>query len=166
MHVKRWWVPWLGLVVVVAVAVVALAVRSRPSRSPQARAVRLERQLACPVCTGETVADSDSSASRAIRADVEKRIAEGQSDATIRAAYVATYGDRILLTPGNGGIGLVAWGVPIAAVVIAGAGVVIALRRWSATPRLSATADDAALVAREQEARHGGEAGTSEADGE
>ena len=60
-----------------------------------------------------------------------KRIRAGQSDAEIRDAYVAIYGEHILLTPSNGGLGVVAWGVPVVALVIGAAGIVFALRRWS-----------------------------------
>ena len=134
--------PWLGLAAVVVIAVVVLVARSAPSNSPAARAARLENQLACPVCTGESVADSNAPESRAIRADVVKRIRAGQSDAEIRDAYVAIYGEHILLTPSNGGLGVVAWGVPVVALVVGAAGIVFALRRWSITPRLAATADD------------------------
>ena len=57
---RRWWVPWLGLAVVVVIAVVVLVGRSGPSDAPAARAARLENELACPVCTGESVADSNA----------------------------------------------------------------------------------------------------------
>ena len=147
---KRAWVPWLALAAVLLIAVAVLVARSGPSHTPAARAARLESQLACPVCTGESVDDSNASASRAIRDDIVKRIKAGQGDAEIRDAYVATYGEHVLLTPSNGGIGVVAWGLPVVALVIGAAGIVLALRRWSRTPRLAATADDADVVSRER----------------
>ena len=52
--------PWLGLAAIVLIALVVLVGRSSPSSSPASRAARLESQLACPVCTGESVADSNS----------------------------------------------------------------------------------------------------------
>ncbi len=65
-------------------------------------------------------------------------------------AYVAQYGQRILLTPSNGGLGVVAWGLPVFALVIGAFGVASALRRWTRTPRLAATADDVVVVDRER----------------
>lgn len=147
---RRAWIPWLALAVVVVVAVMVLVARSRPSNSPAARAARLDNELACPVCVGESVAESNASESKAIRRDVVNRIRAGQRDAEIRDAYVAIYGEHILLTPSNGGLGLVAWGVPVLALVAGAGGIVLALRRWSRTPRLEATADDEALVNRER----------------
>jgi cytochrome c-type biogenesis protein CcmH len=143
-------VPWLALAAVVVIAGVVLAARSGPSNSPAARADRLDRELACPVCVGESVADSNAPESRAIRSDIVKRIRAGQRDAEIRDAYVVIYGEHILLTPSNGGIGIVAWGVPIVALVLGGAGIFFAVRRSSRTPRLAASAEDEDIVDRER----------------
>ena len=137
---------WGALAVVVIVAVVVLVVRSRPNNSVAARTERLEHQLACPVCQGESVADSDAPESRAIRADIPVRIRAGRTDAQIRAAYVATYGQKILLSPTNSGIDLVAWIVPAIAILLGAFGIAFALRRWSRTPRLQATEEDERIV--------------------
>jgi cytochrome c-type biogenesis protein CcmH len=144
--------PWIALAVVVIAAIVILVVRSRPDDSPAARAARLEHQLACPVCEGQSVAESNASESRQIRADIPVRIREGQSDSEIRAAYVRVWGDRVLLTPSNSGLGLIVWAIPVLVLVLGGAFIVLALRRWSRTPRLTATADDEDIVRREREA--------------
>jgi cytochrome c-type biogenesis protein CcmH len=140
------WVPWLVLAAVVVIAIVVVAARSQPSHAPAARAARLDNELACPVCTGESVADSNAPESRAIRINVVRRIHAGQTDEQIRDAIVALYGEHVLLTPSNGGIGVVAWGLPVVALVIGAGGIALALRRWSRTPRLVATEDDAELV--------------------
>jgi cytochrome c-type biogenesis protein CcmH len=149
---KRAW-PWVLLGVLVAGALAVLVFNSSPSNSPSARAERLQRELACPECSGESVADSNSVSARAIRADIPKRIVAGQSDAEIRAAYVQQYGTRILLTPGNSGLDVVAWMVPVLAVLLGACGIGYALWRWKRTPRLTATAEDEAVVAaaRQQE---------------
>jgi cytochrome c-type biogenesis protein CcmH len=83
---------------------------------------------------------------RAIREDIPRRIAAGESDAEIREFYVSKYSEKVLRTPANSGIGLVAWVVPAAGLFLGLAGVALALRRWSRTPRLPATADDEAIV--------------------
>ncbi len=142
---RRSW-PWVLLVAVVVVTLVVLVTRSQPSRSPRARADRIAHQLACPECDGESVADSNSVSARAIREDIPRRIAAGESDAEIREFYVSKYTEKVLRTPANSGIGLVAWAVPVAALFLGLAGVALALRRWSRTPRLPATAEDEAIV--------------------
>lgn len=139
---------WALLAVVAVVGVVVLATRSGVDSSPRARADRLAHELACPVCTGESVAESNAPESRAMRDDIHDRIASGQSDREIRDAFVHTYGERILLTPDNGGLGVIAWGLPLVVIIIGAAGIALALRRWSRTPKLAATAEDEAIVAR------------------
>jgi cytochrome c-type biogenesis protein CcmH len=151
---RKWWVAWLALAVVVVVAIAVLVDRSRPSDSPSARAGRLANELACPVCTGESVADSNAPESRAIRIDIARRIRAGQDDGEIRDAYVATYGEHVLLTPDNGGLGVVAWGLPILVIVVGAGGIVLAIRRGIRTPRLAATAEDAAIVDGARAAEH------------
>jgi cytochrome c-type biogenesis protein CcmH len=143
--------PWVALALVVVVGVVVLVVRSRPDNSPAARAARLERQLACPVCEGQSVADSNSPQSRAIRDNIPRQIAAGMSDAEIRAYYVSKYTEKVLETPSNSGLGIVAWGVPALAVILGGAGIAVAVRRWSHTPRLTATEEDEDIVRRARE---------------
>jgi cytochrome c-type biogenesis protein CcmH len=143
--------PWLALGVIVVAALVVLVVRSQPSHSDEARAHRLERELACPVCSGESVADSNAPEARAIRDDIRDRIDDGQSDGEIVDAYASVYGERIKLNPADNGLALVAWGLPVVAVIAGAAGVAIALRRWSREPRLPASAEDEVLVARARE---------------
>src|SRR4029079_15913410 len=115
---RKWGIAWLALAAGGVIAVVVLIARSSPSSSASARAARLADELACPVCTGESVADSNAPESRAIRIDIARRIRAGQGDAAIRDAYVAIYGEHVLLTPANSGLGIVAWGVPVLALVI------------------------------------------------
>ena len=145
------WLPWVLLAIVVIAMVVVLIVRSRPEHSAAARAERLERQLACPVCEGQSVADSNAFEARAIRDEIPSFIRAGRSDAQIRAYYVSHYGERILLTPANGGIGLVAWVIPAVALLIGIGGIMLALWRWSHSPRLTATDDDEDIVRRARE---------------
>ena len=48
------------------------------------------------------------------------------------------------------GLGVIAWGLPVLVLVLGAGGIAFAIRRGSRTPRLSATADDVALVDRER----------------
>jgi cytochrome c-type biogenesis protein CcmH len=150
--------PWLALALVVVVGIVVLVVRSRPENSPAARATRLEHQLACPVCEGQSVADSNSPQSRSIRENIPRQIAAGMSDAEIRSYYVARYTEKILETPSNSGLGVLAWGLPTVAILLGAAGIGVAVRRWSTTPRLPATDEDEDIVRRARAHEHEPEA--------
>lgn len=145
----RKWGPWiaLGLVVVIALAVVLWP---NGSETPAARAHDLETQLKCPECQGLSVADSQAPTSRAIRADIKRRIKDGESDEEIRQAYVDTYGESILLTPQDSGVSLIVWILPIVVLALGATGIVFALRRNRGEPHLHATEADERLVQREQ----------------
>jgi cytochrome c-type biogenesis protein CcmH len=146
----RRWGPWVALGAIVLV-VLAVVLWPNGDQSPSARAHALETELKCPECQGLSVADSQAPTSRAIRADINRRIAKGQSDAQIRQAYVDDYGESILLTPQDSGISLIVWILPVLVLALGATGVVYALRRNRGEPRLHATDADEALVERTRE---------------
>jgi len=144
-HRVRSWLPWIALGVVVVVVVAWVAWPSG-AKSDAERAHALAAELRCPDCESLSAADSQTQSARAIRRDLRDRIDEGQSDAEIRQVYVDRYGESILLKPEQNGLGLLVWGLPVLFVVLAGAGLVVAFRRWRRTEPMTATADDEALV--------------------
>ena len=77
---------------------VAWAARPQPLTAAE-RVDRISAELRCPVCQGLSVADSPSETARSMRALVAQRVAEGRSDDEIRAEFVRSYGDWILLSP-------------------------------------------------------------------
>lgn len=139
---------WLTLaaVVVVTLAIVAWPRGGEPSDAERVRA--LGSELRCPDCEGQSIEQSSTETARAARADIRRRVADGQSDAEIRQAYIDKFGDSILLKPEGGGLGVLVWGLPAAAVVLAGGGLVFALRRWRRSPHLHPTDADRELVRR------------------
>jgi cytochrome c-type biogenesis protein CcmH len=146
--IKRWGA-WIALALVVAVAL-AVVLWPHGSQSPAARAHDLETQFKCPECQGLSVADSQAPTSRAIRADIKRRIKAGQSDDQIRRAFVDTYGESILLTPQDSGVSLLVWILPVVVVAMGATGIVLALRRNRDQPHLHSTEADERLVEREQ----------------
>jgi cytochrome c-type biogenesis protein CcmH len=144
----RRWGPWIALGVVVAIAL-AVVLWPTGDQSRAARAHELETQLKCPECQGLSVADSQAPTSRAIRGDIKRRIAAGQSDEQIRQAYIDKYGDSILLAPQDSGVSLLVWILPIVVLALGATGIVFALRRNRDEPHLHATEADERLVERE-----------------
>ena len=94
------------------------------------RAAAIARSLRCPQCAGESVAESNVSVAREIRADIARRVDAGQSDGEIRAAYAVLYGESILLTPPASGFGSLVWIIPAIVGLTAAAGLGFAFRRW------------------------------------
>ncbi len=103
----------------------ALAV-GEPSAAERALAVA--QSLRCPQCAGESVAESNVAAAKEMRADINRRIEEGQSGDEIRAVYAARYGEAILLTPPARGLASLVWIVPVVAGALAAAALALAFR--------------------------------------
>ena len=141
----------LAWVALAAVLVITLAIVAWPrggDASDASRVSSLSSELRCPDCEGQSIEQSSTETARAARADIRQRVATGQSDGEIRQAYIDKFGDSILLKPEGGGLGIVVWGLPAAALVLGGGGLVIALRRWRREPHQHPTDADRELVGR------------------
>ncbi len=77
----------------------------------------IARQLMCPVCAGQSVAESNSDLARDMRKIIKKKIRNGESDEEIILWFQSKYGDTILAEPPMKGFSLVAWLLPLAAVI-------------------------------------------------
>lgn len=119
-----------ALMALVLVAALVAGARSSGPTNPLDRALAIEQSIKCPTCRGQSVAESDAAASKAIRTEVAKRISEGQSDAQIRDYFAAQYGEDILLRPAKTGLAGLVWVLPVTAVVLGVAGLGFAFRRW------------------------------------
>jgi cytochrome c-type biogenesis protein CcmH len=133
-----------GAVIVALVAVLVIATRSH-TPTLQERADSIDRRIACPVCTGESVAESNTGVSREIRADVVRRLQAGQSSDAIIGYYART--GRQILAPADSGIDLLAWAIPIGAILLALCALGFAFVRWRREPRQVASDADEELVA-------------------
>ena len=139
---------WLALTVVLAGTLLYGVTDEGGPRTPGERARNLAESVACPQCDGQSVADSDSEASTAIRERIEERIAAGASDAEIRDELANAYGEHLLLEPGRSGVSSLVWALPVAALVASIAGLVFAFRRWREGAGAQASAADRELVER------------------
>lgn len=109
-----------------AASVVAPGVRAQDPPN----AADLEAELVCPVC--ETTLDqSDAPVAQRMKAFIRERIAAGDSEDEIKDALVDEFGPGVLATPSKGGFGLLAWLVPLAALVAGAAAVGLLIRAWS-----------------------------------
>jgi cytochrome c-type biogenesis protein CcmH len=91
----------------------------------------LENQIMCPVCAGETLAQSDSPAAAQVKRYIQGRITAGATRSEIKRELVAQYGTRILAAPPRHGFDWLAWILPLVG-IIGGAGAIGLLAwRWS-----------------------------------
>ena len=109
----------------------------------------LSKEIACPVCGGESVAQSNAPAAVNIRSVISQQVDAGRTDDEIRAYLARQYGEDQLLRPRGEGMSALVWVLPVVAVVIAAAGLVVAFRRWSTGDAVPPPSDeDRELVAR------------------
>jgi cytochrome c-type biogenesis protein CcmH len=119
-----------GLMAIVLAFALFAGTRSEATPTAEQRALSLEQSIKCPVCRGQSVAESDSEASKAIRTEISRRIADGQSDGEIRAYFAQTLGNDILLRPPASGWAGLVWVLPIVGLVLAAGGIGFAFWRW------------------------------------
>jgi cytochrome c-type biogenesis protein CcmH len=91
---------------------------------------RVALQLQCPVCEGETVADSPSGLAADMRSVIRAKLAAGESDQQILDEFVASYGDSILTEPPKRGISLGVWVGPVIGLVVGASVLTLLLRAW------------------------------------
>ncbi len=104
-------------------------------------------QLKCPVCQGESVADSPSTISQQMRAVIRQQLQSGKSEQEVIQYFVDRYGEQIVWSPPWQGFTLLAWLVPIALLVVGAFLLFIVLRSWRTAPFTLPTKDDDAELA-------------------
>ncbi|HLT16023.1 MAG TPA: cytochrome c-type biogenesis protein CcmH [Acidimicrobiales bacterium] len=141
---RRW--SWLVIAALVVVSFVRAGTTDGSPRTDEDRVRAIAATLKCPTCRSQSVADSDSAAARAIKAEITRRVAEGQDADEIRAAIASRFGEDVQLVPGRSGWAGLVWVLPVAALVAGLAAVAAVLARWRRSPRTRASDEDRALV--------------------
>jgi cytochrome c-type biogenesis protein CcmH len=116
--------------VVAATTLVVGTHRSSGRPSEAAETMHIASLVRCPVCQGQSAAQSNAPASVQIRAQIQRELAAGEKQGQILSGLVSAYGSGILEQPEGRGIDLVVWVVPVIAVVGAIAGLAVAFARW------------------------------------
>jgi len=138
------------LALLLAVAVQrAATVRAAGPAPADARALRIERSLACPQCTDLPLDVCDRDICRDMRTIIQQKIAAGDSDQAIRRYFVDRYGSRVLLAPPKSSFNLIAWLMPFLGLAAGAFAVYLFLRSARGRPHLPApvSEDPASLSA-------------------
>jgi cytochrome c-type biogenesis protein CcmH len=143
---------WPGWIVLIGVALVALLIGATRSSGPVTdddRVDGISQRLACPICDGESVYESQSSAAVGIKAQIRKLVEDGQFSDDQIIAYIsgdAQFGAQTLLVPKATGFDSLVWILPVFAGVCAIAGLAVVFRRWKSAADTVPTEADRALV--------------------
>lgn len=114
----------------VAMALMALLpLATSAAAAPRASLIEIEKQVMCPVC-GTLLQLAESPQAQREKAFIRRLIAEGKTEAQIKDALVAEYGEEVLALPQGSGFSLSAYVVPIVAFVIAAIALALGVLRW------------------------------------
>lgn len=102
-----------------------------PAQEAHARV--LFRDVRCLVCQSQSIDESDAPLAHDLRQLVRAQVAQGRSDAQIRAFLVSRYGQFVLLTPRPSLGNAILWVGPLL-VVAAGAAALLIRRRGAPDP--------------------------------
>lgn len=92
---------------------------------------RIGMKIHCPICSGESIAQSQTDISRNMMNEVREMVRAGRSEQEILNTFAASYGERILLEPPRKGINSLLWTLPVAFAVLGG------LLWWNYTQKAS-----------------------------
>lgn len=127
---KRW-PGWVLLVLVVAGLLAVGSTRDAGARTPEERVEEISKQLACPVCNGETVYESRNPSSANIRAEIKAQVTTTDAtDDEIIAYIVQQFEAKTQLVPKASGFESLVWVLPAGALVCACVGLFFSFRRW------------------------------------
>jgi len=121
---------WVGALVVAAVSLVVAATGDRGALTNEDRVQDIAASLACPVCQGQSIGESDVPVAREIRAEIRRRVDTGETDDEIRAFLVDIYGEDIDYAPSTQGVTGLVWILPPLVAAAAVAGLALVFRRW------------------------------------
>jgi cytochrome c-type biogenesis protein CcmH len=93
--------------------------------------------IMCPLCAGQTIAQSNNDTSSQMRDLVLKKLRQGQTKEEILQYFESRYGERIMAKRNKEGFNLILWVFPFVLVALAAILVYYLIRRWSS--RVQAT---------------------------
>ncbi|MGQ0847738.1 MAG: cytochrome c-type biogenesis protein CcmH [Actinomycetota bacterium] len=132
---------WSWIITAVLAATLLVTVVGAPSPEVD-RARAIGARIRCPVCQGESIADSPSETARNMMSLIEQRIDEGLTDSQIIDQLLASYSGALLLDPPMQGATLWLWLAPVLALSF---GVVLIGRRFREAEPSPPRTDAAAL---------------------
>lgn len=147
----------------VAALVAACAAAAGRAATLDDRVYAVASRLMCPVCAGQTVAESDSAVARQMRDVIREKLQAGETPDEILRFFVGQFGESVLAEPPRRGLALLLYLGPAAGLACGLAIAALLIRRWSPARRPAASAPgpagatpsagDLGRLARELEAR-------------
>ena len=123
-----------GTAVLIAAAIVAGLIASAAAATLDDRVYAVARQLLCPVCQGQTVAESDATVSLEMRTIIRQKLQAGETPDQILHYFVGQFGESVLAEPPRRGVSWLLYLGPFAALAAGFAIAAVMIRRWAGGP--------------------------------
>lgn len=105
------------LVLPLALLTLQVLAQGGPPPDLSSEVFEIARTLRCPVCQGESAAESNSGVAQEMRRLIAEMLKEGKRPEEIRRFFVDRYGDWILYEPPKRGVTLWVWVLPFVLLV-------------------------------------------------
>lgn len=125
------------IIIGLALLTLLLSDLSVTAQNPEEEAVQKTAReiyglIMCPLCAGQTIAQSSNETSSQMRDLVIKKLRQGETKEEILQYFESRYGERIMAKPNKKGFNLILWFFPFVFVVLAAIVTYFLIRRWSA----------------------------------
>jgi cytochrome c-type biogenesis protein CcmH len=134
-------------IIIIELALLTLLFPGLSAASPYHNEEALQQQareiydlIMCPLCAGQTIAQSSNETSSQMRELVLKKLRQGESKEEILQYFESRYGERILAMPNKKGFNLILWILPFILVALAAIVIYFLIRRWSSRISLKSAA--------------------------
>jgi cytochrome c-type biogenesis protein CcmH len=117
------------------------------------QARQIYNQIMSPYCPGKTLSNCSSGAAELLRINIRERLAEGEQPDDIVASLVEEFGESVLASPPNEGVGRLAWVTPFVVIAFGLIVILIVVRRYlgQTKPVVKKSEPDPGLRARVEE---------------
>lgn len=92
--------------------------KNEPRKTIDTEVMDIANELMCPVCQGQSVAESNSELAKDMRRTIRQKLEEGKTREEIIGYFIERYGESILGAPPMKGFNLLLWTLPALALVL------------------------------------------------
>lgn len=90
------------------------------SESIDVQVREISLHLMCPVCSGQSVAESNAQLAKDMRTAIRKQLEQGKTKNEILQYFVNRYGETVLSSPPARGFNLIIWLLPTLGIILFG----------------------------------------------
>ncbi len=102
----------------------------------QKAARELNDRIMCPICPGQTIAQSTNGTSAQMRDLVLKKLRQGETKEEVLQYFESRYGERIMAKPNKKGLNLMLWSLPFLFVALLIILIYYLIHHWSKRGRV------------------------------